>query len=143
MRGCSIMNLTVAAGLLLGFAQSQAPVGDLRVVKTKTIEIPFKSHDGYDMFGKLTVPETGKPRAVLISVQTAEGATVDMKRPNGRGGTFNYFDLYRVKLPEMNVAHFSYEGRGIRMGPDPPRYEQIDRAIYDTSTLENKVCDIL
>jgi acetyl esterase/lipase len=95
------------------------------------------------MFGKLTLPNSGARHPVVIYVQTAEGMTVDMKRPNGRGGTFNYFDLYREKLPEMNVAFFGYEGRGIHMGDAPPRYEQIDWDIYNTSTLENKVRDIL
>jgi len=66
-----------------------------------------------------------------------------MKRPNGRGGTFNYFDLYREKLPDLCVAFFGYEGRGIRMGDKPPRYERIETDIYNTSTLENKVRDIL
>jgi pimeloyl-ACP methyl ester carboxylesterase len=79
----------------------------------------------------------------VIYVQTAEGATVDMKRPLGRNATFNYYDLYREKLPEMSVAFFSYEGRGIRMGDAPPRYETIDWDVYNTSTLENKVRDIL
>jgi hypothetical protein len=95
------------------------------------------------MFGKLTVPNTETRHPVVIYVQTAEGATVDGKRSNGRGGTFNYFDLYRERLPAMNVAFFSYEGRGIRMGDAPPRYEQIDWDVYNTSTLENKVRDAL
>lgn len=112
-------------------------------VKTKTIEIPFKSHDGHEMFGKLVIPETGGPFGVVIAVQTAEGATVDMKRRNGKGGTFNYYDLYREKLPAMNVGFFSYEGRGIRMGDKPPRFEKIDWDVYNTSTLENKVRDVL
>ena len=43
----------------------------------------------------------------------------------------------------MNVAFFSYEGRGIRMGDKPPRYETINWDIYNTSTLENKVRDIM
>ena len=68
--------------------------------------------------------------------------TVDTKRQKSRDTTFNYFDLYREKLPEMNVAFFSYEGRGIRMGDKPPRYETINWDIYNTSTLENKVRDI-
>jgi pimeloyl-ACP methyl ester carboxylesterase len=111
--------------------------------KAKTVEIPFTSHDGYPMSGKLTVPNSPGSHPVLIYVQTAEGATVDIRRPNGRGGTFNYFDLYREKLPEFNMAFFSYEGRGIRMGDAPPRYEQIDWNVYNTSTLENKVRDAL
>jgi pimeloyl-ACP methyl ester carboxylesterase len=112
-------------------------------VKTKTVEIPFTSYDGYEMFGKLTIPTSGGSHPVVLYVQTAEGMTVDMKRQKGRGETFNYFDLYREKLPEMNVAFFSYEGRGIRMGDKPPRYEKIDWDIYNTSTLENKVRDVM
>jgi len=109
----------------------------------KTIEIPFSSHDGYAMFGKLTLPTSNTAHPVVIYVQTAEAGTVDVKRSNGRGGTFNYFDLYRAKLPEMNVAFFSYEGRGVRMGDKPPNYDSIDWDIYNTSTLENKVRDII
>ena len=120
-----------------------ADAGQEAAVKTKTIEIPFRSHDGYEMFGKLTLPETRGRHGVVIYVQTAEGMTVDMKRRDGRGGTFNYFDLYRKKLPEMNVAFFGYEGRGIQMGESPPRYEKIDWEYYDTSTLENKVRDVI
>lgn len=121
-------------------AQDAAQAGG---VKTKTIEIPFTSYDGYEMFGKLTLPTSSGSHPVVIYVQTAEGMTVDMKRQKSRSETFNYFDLYREKLPEMNVAFFSYEGRGIRMGDKPPRYEAIDWDIYNTSTLENKVRDIL
>ncbi len=109
----------------------------------RTAELPFKSFDGYAMFGKLTLPETSGRHPVVIYIQTAEGMTVDMKRPLGKGKTFNYFDLYRAKLPAMNVGFFSYEGRGITMGDAPPRYEKINRPIYDTSTLDNKVRDAM
>lgn len=109
---------------------------------TKTEEVAFRSHDGHAMLGKLTVPAAKKPRAVVVYVQTAEGMTVDMKRPVGRE-TFNYFDVYRTRLPELEVAFFSYEGRGIKTGDKPPRFEVIDRAVYDTSTLDNKVLDAL
>src|SRR5678816_1649354 len=69
--------------------------------------------------------------------------TVDMKRPGGGDTTFNYFDLYREKLPAMNLAFFSYDGRGIGMGDKPPRYEAIEPEVYNTSTLDNKVRDVL
>jgi pimeloyl-ACP methyl ester carboxylesterase len=111
--------------------------------KSKTIEIPFTSYDRYEMFGKLTIPTSPGSHPVVIYVQTAEGMTVDMKRRKSRTETFNYFDLYRDKLPEMKVAFFSYEGRGIRMGEEPPRYETINWNIYNTSTLENKVRDVM
>jgi pimeloyl-ACP methyl ester carboxylesterase len=112
-----------------------------------TAEVVFKSHDGHDMSGRLTLPaatsrQTGT-HAVIVYVQTAEGMTIDMKRLLGGGRTFNYFDLYRRKLPEMNVGFFSYEGRGVSMGDEPPRFETIDREVYNSSTLENKVRDVL
>jgi pimeloyl-ACP methyl ester carboxylesterase len=43
----------------------------------------------------------------------------------------------------MNVGFFRYEGRGIRLGDQPPRYERIDWDVYNTSTLGNKVRDAL
>ncbi len=106
-------------------------------------DIHFKSHDGYEMFGRLALPDSQSPRAIVVYVQTAEGATVDQKRSLGREKTFNYHELYRKKFPEMGVGFFSYEGRGIRMGDSPPRYEKIDWDIYNTSTLENKARDVL
>jgi pimeloyl-ACP methyl ester carboxylesterase len=127
--------LPLAAG-----AQESAPAQSRPVW---TAEIPFKSHDGRDLFGILTLPEGRKPLAIVVYVQTAEGATVHMKRPKGRGATFNYFDLYREKLPAMDVGFFSYEGRGIRMGDEPPRFEKIDWPVFDTGTLDNKVRDAL
>lgn len=108
-----------------------------------TVEVPFKSHDDYDMFGKLVLPKSAAPRAIVIYVQTAEGATVDMKRPKSRTETFNYYDLYREKLTEKAIGFFSYEGRGIRMGDKLPRFEEIDWEVFNTGTLENKVADIL
>ena len=93
-------------------AAQQAPASS-----AKTIEIRFKSHDGYPMTGKLVMPDSEGLRAAVIYVQTAEGMTIDMRRPKP-GGTFDYFDVYRDKLTEMNVAFFSYEGRGIRMGDE-------------------------
>jgi len=107
------------------------------------LDITFKAHDDVQMFGRLVSPKSDSPRAIVIYVQTAEGATVDQKRLLGGGKTFNYYDLYREKLTETGLGFFSYEGRGIRMGDEPPRYEKIDWDIYNTSTLDNKVRDLL
>jgi pimeloyl-ACP methyl ester carboxylesterase len=111
--------------------------------ETRTSEINFSSHDGHAMFGKLVLPPSGAPRAIVLYVQTAEGATVDMKRPLSATATFNYFDLYREKLPPKGVGFFSYEGRGIRMGVRLPRFETIDWDVFNTGTLENKAQDVL
>lgn len=139
IRPCAVLILAFLHPALVPDANAQAPAP----AASRTVDVPFTTHDGHPMFGKLTLPGSGAPQAVLIYVQTAEGATADMKRPLGGGKTFNYFDLYREKLPPVNVAFFSYEGRGIRNGDSPPRYEQIDWDVYNSSTLENKVRDVL
>ncbi len=125
----------------VGYSQEKTPE-KLQPAYAVT-DVTFKAHDDVKMFGRLVLPKSNPPRAIVIAVQTAEGATVDMKRPLGGGKTFNYYDLYREKLTAMDIGFFSYEGRGIRMGDKLPRYEEIDWDIFNTSTLENKVQDLL
>jgi hypothetical protein len=125
-------------GVVTGWAQAPA-----EPPASRTTEVAFTSHDGHEMLGKLTLPAGPGPHPVVVYVQTAEGMTVDMTRPDGRGGTFSYFDLYAQRLPPMNVGFFRYEGRGVRLGAAPPRYERIDWEVYNTSTLENKVRDAM
>jgi len=132
-----VISVAVSVGVAVNASAQEAPP-----TKPQTTEISFTSYDGYPMQGKLTMPSTSGSYPVVIYVQTAEGMTVDMKRPLPNG-TFNYFDLYREKLPEIGVGFFSYEGRGVTMGDAPPRYEKIDREVYNTSTLDNKVRDVL
>jgi pimeloyl-ACP methyl ester carboxylesterase len=134
----------MSPALLLAVAclsTAQAPPAEPR--DTQTVEIRFQSHDGRPMFGKLTLPAGLGRHPAIVYVQTAEAMTVDMKRRLGRERTFNYFDIYRQQLPGMGVAFFSYEGRGVTLGEQPPRFEQIDQSVYDTSTLENKARDLL
>ena len=133
--------LAIVAPALVGLS-AHARGQNAPAANAQTTEIAFTSHDGYPMRGKLTVPNSAGPYPVVVYVQAAEGMTVDMKRPLPNG-TFNYFDLYREKLPEIGVGFFSYEGRGVTMGDTPPRYETIDRTVYNTSTLDNKVRDVL
>ena len=116
---------------------------DAQRLETVTTEHAFETHDGYALAGRLTLPAGEGPHPVVIYVQTAEGMTIDMRRPLGGGRTFDYFDLYAEHFPRLGVGFFRYEGRGITSGDVPPRYERIDRAAYDTSTLDNKVRDLL
>lgn len=125
----------------VGYSQEQSL--DKSEATYTTTDVDFQSHDRIPLYGRLVLPKSRKPRAIVVAVQTAEGATIDMKRPLGNGKTFNYFDLYREQLAAMDIGFFSYEGRGIRMGDAPPRYETIDRELYNSSTLANKVQDVL
>lgn len=106
-------------------------------------DISFRSHDGTDLFGKLTTPESEGPHPVAIWVQTAEAQNVDLRVQIGGGQVIEYFDLFRDGLARRNIAFFSYEGRGVRTGENPPRFVEIDRTIFNTGTLENKVQDAL
>ncbi|MBI5086489.1 MAG: hypothetical protein HZB13_18075 [Acidobacteria bacterium] len=63
------------------------------------MEVSFSSDDGFPLFGKPTLPNTPGRAAIVIYVHTAGGSTVDMGRPSSKGGTVNYYDLYRAKLP--------------------------------------------
>ena len=138
---CTLLGVLIAATMTghAGIAAAQSPAQPV----SRTTEVPFMTRDGYPLFGKLTLPSTGGVRAVVIYAQTAEGMTVDMKRPLSDSTSFNYFDLYADTLPTMSVGFFRYEGRGVRMGDKPPRFEAIDTTIFNTSTLDNKVSDLL
>jgi len=135
--------ITLAVVVCCASAHSQQPTTNTPQPKYNSREISFKTFDDLPMSGRLVLPRTNPPRAIVIYVQTAEGATIDQKRPLGGGKTFNYYDVYRDKLPPMNVGFFSYEGRGISMGDAPPRYEKIDWPVFNTGTLENKIRDLL
>ena len=132
----------VYPGFALGQETSVARLDEQSTQFTST-DVPFLAFDGVEMFGRLVLPKGAKPSAIVLYVQTAEGATIDTRRPLGDGKTFNYFDLYRVELTKRNIGFFSYEGRGIRMGDAPPRYETIDREVFNTGTLDNKAEDVL
>jgi len=142
-------SVIVLAGVLIAHvdragAQSAPPVPQAAsAVALKTIEIPFTSHDGHAMFGKLTIPDSVGPHPVVVFVQTAEAQSADTRIPNPRGGTLDFFDVYRREFAAINVAFFSYEGRGARLGDQPPRYVQLDRPVYNTSSLDNKVRDAI
>jgi dienelactone hydrolase len=108
-----------------------------------TKEIAFTSHDGHAMRGRLTMPAGAGPFPVVVYAQTAEGMTIDVRRQRSATTTFNYFDLYADSLPSMGIAFFRYDGRGVGVGDAPPRYETIDTAVFNTSTLDNKVRDLV
>jgi pimeloyl-ACP methyl ester carboxylesterase len=145
MKSCTLLLwlIIIAFSVYCAFAHAQEETEEKRQPNYAVTDITFKAHDDVELFGRLVLPPSNSPRAVVVVVQTAEGATIDQKRPLGGGKTFNYYDLYREKLTAIDIGFFSYEGRGIRMGDAPPRYEKIDWVIYNTSTLDNKVRDLL
>ena len=63
--------------LLIGLAVITAAVYLAADSPAKTTDLTFKSHDGYTMSGKLTMPSTEGKHAVVIYVQTAEAMTVE------------------------------------------------------------------
>ena len=130
--------LFVCAGALFGASGTAAAQGE-----GITRDIAFTSHDGHAMRGRLTVPPGPGPHPVVVYAQTAEGMTIEVRRPLSDSTSFSYFDLYADTLPAMGIAFFRYDGRGIGMGAAPPRFETIDTAVFNTGTLDNKVRDLL
>jgi pimeloyl-ACP methyl ester carboxylesterase len=130
--------LVVAAVLAASaaHAQSQAP-------STTTRDIAFTSHDGHVMLGRLTLPTTPGLHPVLVFVQNAEASTLDQRTRNAKGVVVPFFDLYRETLAPLGVGFFSYEGRGVHSDATQPRGMRMDAAVYNTSTLENKVRDVI
>ena len=118
-------------------AFAQAPA------KTVTTDIPFTSHDGHAMLGRLTLPDTPGRHAVLVFVQQAEATTVDQRTRNAKGEPVAFYDLYRDNLSPLNIGFFSYEGRGVHTDESQPRRMRIDRPAFDTSSLDNKVRDAM
>ena len=120
-----------------GRAWAQAAI--VPVPGTTTRDIPFTSHDGYSMVGRLTLPDTRGQHPVLMLVQTAEAATMDGELRNAKGVRVRVYTQYRELLAPMGIGFFSYEGRGVtsNAGGGPV----IDRTVYNTSTLANKVQD--
>ena len=131
LRSALLLVLFVYPGVVAG--QTPAP----RV----TTDIAFTSHDGYPMRGRLTLPDTPGRHPVLVMVQTAEAMTVDQRVRNVRGEVVPVFDVYRDPLTPLGIGFFSYDGRGVTTSATGGRV--IDRTVYDTSTLENKVLDLI
>jgi uncharacterized protein len=119
------------------FAQTPAIVP---IAGTTTRDIPFTSHDGHSMVGRLTLPDTPGPHPVLILVQTAEAQPLDGEtRPDPAGPRVRVYNQYRENLAPLGIGFFSYQGRGVSSNAGGGAV--IDRAVYDTSTLANKVRD--
>ncbi len=140
------MNTTALVGsiaigsLAAGLGTTSATAQDIVPVPgTTTRDIAFTSHDGYPMLGRLTLPDTPGPHAVMMLVQTAEAATKDGQQRSALGVRGPIYTLYRANLAPLGIGFFSYEGRGVssNAGGGPV----LDRAVYDTSTLANKVQD--
>ena len=103
----------VIAIFALAPGQAWAQAAIVPVPGTTTRDIPFTSHDGYPMVGRLTLPDTPGPHPILMLVQTAEAATMDGELRNAKGVRVRIYNQYRELLAPMGIGFFSYEGRGV------------------------------
>ena len=140
----AILGLVVAITVRVGGqTPSSVPRTTTRDVVFTSHDVVFTSHDGHAMLGRLTLPDTPGVHPVLVFVQNAEASTLDQRLRNAKGEAVAFFDLYRENLAPLNVGFFSYEGRGVHTDPTAPRAMRIDADVYNTSTLENKVQDVV
>jgi hypothetical protein len=133
------IRVIVIAMVVLAPGRAWAQAAIVPVPETTTRDIPFSSHDGYPMLGRLTLPDTPGPHPVMMLVQTAEAQPMDGELRSAKGVRVRVYNQYREMLAPMGIGFFSYEGRGVssNAGGGPV----IDRAVYATSTLANKVQD--
>jgi uncharacterized protein len=128
---------TFALASRASFAQTPTIVP---IAGTTTRDIPFTSHDGHSMVGRLTLPDTPGLHPVLMLVQTAEAHPIDGEiRPDPAGPRVRVYNQYRESLAPLGIGFFSYQGRGVSSNAGGGAV--LDRAVYDTSTLANKVRD--
>jgi pimeloyl-ACP methyl ester carboxylesterase len=137
------MHKQIAAGGFVLSILALWPVASDGQTTTVTRDIAFTSHDGHAMTGRLTLPDTPGTHPVMVFVQNAEAATLDQRTRNAAGQPVAFFDLYRETLAPLNIGFFSYEGRGVQTDETAPGRMKLDAAVYNTSTLENKVRDIM
>jgi pimeloyl-ACP methyl ester carboxylesterase len=131
--------LSAVAALALAASLCEAGQTSSASATSSTRDIVFMSHDGYEMRGRLTLPTTPGRHPVLVLVQTAEATAMEPMTRNAKGERTPVYSLYRDNLTPIGIGFFAYEGRGVRMSATGGR--EIERAIYDTSTLDNKVRD--
>ena len=137
-----VVGQTLIAAALILWLGEPATGQVLTVADTTTRDIPFASHDGHAMLGRLTLPDTPGLHPVVVMVQTAEAMRLDPSGRSSKGGSVPVFNLYREQLARLNVGFFSYEGRGVHTDPASGR-QRLDQPVYNTSTLENKVRDVI
>ena len=133
-RALAICALLIVPGRVVGEPVTPVP-------GTTTRDIAFESHDGYPMLGRLTMPDTPGRHPVLLLVQTAEAQAKDGQVRDARGERVPAYTLYRANLAPLGIGFFSYEGRGVSSNAGGGVV--IDRSVYDTSTLANKVQDAI
>ncbi len=103
--------------------------------------IDVQTFDGYQITGKLDLPEEGPIPAVVVFVPGTGPCTYDNHRKIGEL-EFNYFDLFADELTDRGIAFFRYNTRGTSSGPNPPYYDTIDREIFATNLPINHARDV-
>lgn len=138
---CGVLAVIVASVAAHAYAATgggQAPAPATSSATT-TRDIKFTSHDGHPMLGRLTLPNAPGPHPVLVMVQNAEAQAMEPQTRNAQGARVPFYNLYRDNLTPLGIGFFTYEGRGVFTSATGGR--ELDRSVYDTSTLDNKVRD--
>ncbi len=102
--------------------------------------LKFTAADGYELCGKLSLPDSGVPKAVVVFVSGAGTNTYDNKFKAG-SHEFCFYDLYESELTKRGIALFRFNTRGISRIEEEPFYE-IDLDGYRTYTPEAQASDI-
>lgn len=103
--------------------------------------IAVEARDGYQLEGKLDMPQ-GRAERLVLFVNGSGPNTYDNTRQLSEEVTFDYYDLFAQQLTQRGAAFCRFSARGCTPGGQPPMYVQIDEAAYQTYLPENSINDV-
>lgn len=115
---------------------------DRSLLKRDTTLLTHAAADGITLTGKLDLPSGSGPVDRLVLFINGSGPnTYDNKRQYG-DQIFNYFDLFAEQFGMRETGFFRWSTRGVSMGEQPPSFDTIDEAAYQTYLPSTSVSDI-
>ncbi len=115
---------------------------DQRLLQRDTSIRTHTASDGVTLTGKLDLPAGTEPVPRLVLFVNGSGPnTYDNRRQSGEL-EFCYFDLFAEQLGARGAAFFRWNTRGVSVGQEPPMFDRIDEAVYQTYLPSTSVSDI-
>ena len=115
---------------------------DRALLSRDTELLTHTAADGITLTGKLDLPAgSGLVERLVLFINGSGPNTYDNKRQYG-GQTFNYFDLFAEQFGMRETGFFRWSTRGVSIGDQPPSFDTIDEAEYQTYLPSTSVSDI-
>lgn len=104
--------------------------------------LTFEAFDGYPLTGRLTLPAGMDSVKKLVIYVNGSGPNTYLNHRQINDIDFNYFDFFAEEYAKRNTAFFSYNTRGVSLGEEPPLFQEIDEAAYQSYLPHNEIQDV-